>query len=66
MPEGMATKKPAVQVETCGVRKRAWTREKRRGSRPSRDIANHTRACPSWKTKSELSMPINAPTVTQR
>ena len=47
IPAGMATKNPATQVLMCGVRKRGWTLEKICGSRPSRDMANHTRACPN-------------------
>jgi len=43
-----------------------WTRPKMRGSRPSRDIANHTRAWPSWKTSREEIMPIRAPIKTIR
>ena len=46
-PEGMATTKPATQVEKAGVRKSGWTLEKTLGSRPSRDMENHTRDWPS-------------------
>ena len=48
IPEGTATAIPATHVETCGVRNLGWTFEKDFGSRPSRDIANQTRAWPSW------------------
>ena len=48
-PEGMATTKPATQVEKAGVRKRGWTLEKTLGSRPSRDMENHTRDWPIWR-----------------
>ena len=46
MPAGMPTANPAIQVLTCGVWCTGWTLEKSCGSSPSRDMANHTRACP--------------------
>src|SRR5438874_550044 len=49
-PAGMPTKNPAIQVEKSGVRNRGWTRPKMRGSRPSRGMANHTRAWPGGMT----------------
>ncbi len=66
MPAGIATKNPATQVATSGVRNLLCTRENAAGSRPSRDMANHTRAWPSWNTRIEEIMPISAPAVTQR
>ena len=65
MPAGMPTKRPAIQVLTCGVRKRLCTLPKTWGRSPSRDIANQTRACPYWKTMSDEIMPTSAPTLTQ-
>jgi len=46
MPAGIPTNSPAIHVLTYGVRKRACTFENAFGSSPSRDIANHMRACP--------------------
>ena len=63
-PAGIPTTNPATQVATCGVRKRGWTRLKARGRSPSRDIANHTRAWPSWKTSRDEIIPIMAPNKT--
>ena len=61
MPPGMPTRNPAIHVAVAGVRKRGCTRLNILGSRPSRDIENHTRAWPSWKTSSDEIMPIIAP-----
>ena len=47
IPAGIPTKIPATHVATCGVLKRGCTLENAFGNNPSRDIANHTRACPS-------------------
>ena len=55
-PAGTPTTKPAIHVEKSGVQNRGCTRLKMRGSKPSRDMANHTRAWPSWKTSSEEIM----------
>jgi len=52
------------QVAVEGVRNRGWTRPKSRGNNPSRDIANQTRACPSWNTSKEEIIPIMAPNST--
>ena len=56
-PAGIATTNPATHVANAGVRNRGWMREKMSGSRPSRDMANHTRACPSWNTRIDEIMP---------
>src|SRR5665213_3401186 len=65
-PAGRATAKPAIHVATAGVRKRGCTLLNREGRRPSLDMANHTRACPIWKTRMEEIMPSKAPISTTR
>ena len=62
----MPTTNPAIQVAVEGVRKRGCTRPNKRGRSPSRDIANQTRACPSWNTSNDEIMPIIAPNNTPR
>ena len=66
IPAGMPTTNPAIQVAVEGVRKRGCTRPNKRGRSPSRDIANQTRACPSWNTSNDEIMPIIAPNNTPR
>src|SRR5580698_490965 len=60
-PAGNPTTKPATHVETAGVRYFGCTFEKTEGSSRSRDMANHTRACPIWKTRIDEIMPSSAP-----
>src|ERR1700722_6982100 len=45
-PAGIPTAKQAIQVDQYGVLNLGWTAEKSLGSRPSRDMAYHMRACP--------------------
>ena len=56
-----ATPTPVMIVIRYGVPNRGWTFAKGTGSRPSRDIANSTRACPSISTSTTVVSPATAP-----
>ena len=59
--ESTATTTPVIAVVTHGVPKRGWTVDSCRGSRPSRDIANSTRAWPSMSTRITVVIPQMPP-----
>ena len=60
-PAGIATRNPATQVANAGVRNFGCTLLNTSGSSRSRDMANQTRACPSWNTRMDEIMPTSAP-----
>ena len=60
-PARMAMITPSRMVGRCGVLNRGWTREKKRGSSPSRLIAKKTRVWPSSRIMHTVVRPTAAP-----